>query len=409
MGEVTVLEEAGRATYRGKYLENRKIFSESVRIIFDFNFLLEEFRPHTQALAPSAMPPNQDTPLSWKKILTNFCEILFLIGFVQLFTTLFGAANAVSAISTATALLLCTKLNLGVKNWQAPLLIVFLFLVIPVGSHYSLIHPAAGIFINFSAIFLLVMGTCQEYNSKIYLPFVVCYIFSQGTPVEGKAFTYRVIGMAAGGILVAIVYLLCHLKRNSFPGIWALCCETHLSSEQIKFAFRLAFALSMGMLIGDLMDFPRTAWIGMTVNTLILPVQEDMRKRLIPRVGANFIGCAVFFLVFQILLPEHLFTIGLFLTSFFYMFARRYLWQQVFVAINAMVGGLVFFENSAPMTMRMRLMAVFIGVGVTLVTYVVNRYLQPFDRMDAWLQKRKQAPSSQTAKTTKQDRRDLAA
>ena len=354
-----------------------------MRIIFDFNFLLEEFRPHTQALAPSAMPPNQNTPLSWKKALINFCEILFLIGFVQLFTALFGATNAVSAISTATALLLCTKLNLGVKNWQSSLLIVFLFLVIPIFSHYSLIHPIAGIFINFSAIFLLVIGTCQEYNSKIYLPFVVCYIFSQGTPVEGEVFTYQVIGMAAGGVLVGIVYLLCHLKQNSFPGIWTLCCGTHLASEQIKFAFRLAFSLSIGMLIGDLMDFPRTAWIGMTVNTLILPVQEDMHKRLIPRVGANFIGCALFFLVFQLLLPEHLFTIGLFFTSFFYMFARQYLWQQVFVSINALVGGLVFFENSAPMTMGMRLMAVFVGVGVVLITYLISHYLQPLDRVES--------------------------
>ncbi len=342
---------------------------------FDFDIDLEHFQAHTQALAPSAMPGPKAKRVTIKSILINLGIIGLLIGSIFLYTGIFGARNAVSAISLVTALLMFIKTDIGIKTSHAPIVILVMFLFTGAASHVGAMNPYIGIPVNFAAIFLIVTFCCQSVTSKVYLPFVVCYIFSQGNEVYGMDFLQRMIGLAAGSLVVGGVYLFCHRYTKNSRGITSLIREIHLTSMRTRFAFRLAFSLTLGMFIGDLFDLPRTAWIGMTINSLILPFLSETKARFPYRVLAQFVGSAIFFLVFELFLPGQWYIIGLFLTSFIYLFFTDYRIQQIFVSINALVGATAFTDTAGSIVMRIEL--VFLGAAIVVLTNVIAIYVNP--------------------------------
>lgn len=344
---------------------------------FEFHFDLEHFQANTQALAPSAMPQNSKRKLTIKKILMNLSIITFLLGFVFIYTSFFGSKNAVGAISIATAMLTFTQVDMGIKTRHAPFVIILLFLFTAFSSHCGVWNPYLGLAVNFISIFIVVICSCQVVTTQIYLPFVVCYIFNQGNPVEGMDFINRVIGLAIGGILVSIVYVIFHKKKHATHGLLSLIHNVHPTALRTRFAIRLAFSLTLGMFIGDLLALPRTAWICMTINSLILPFIHETRPRFLFRIAAQFIGSAVFFLTFGLLLPENWYIIGLFLTSYIYMFATHYFLQQIFVSINALVGALAIAEPISVISMRIHY--VLIGATIVILTNLIAVYVNPID------------------------------
>ena len=296
---------------------------------FDFDFDLEHFQADTQALAPSAMPASKKG-FNIKRILLNLAVISFLIGFIFLYTGLFGAKNAVSAISIATAMLMFINVDMGIKTSHAPIVIIVMFLFTGISSHFGTWNPFLGIAVNFISIFLIVTFSCQAITSKVYLPFVVCYIFSQSNAVYEMDLVKRMIGLLAGGILVSAVYVFFHRKTKHRRGILSLLKEVRPTSLRTRFALRLAFSLTLGMFLGDIFALRRTAWICMTINSLVLPFLHETRKRFPFRLLAQLPAAAIVYLFFVLIMPKEWYIVGLFFTSFLYMFATNYFIQQIF-------------------------------------------------------------------------------
>lgn len=346
---------------------------------FEFHFDLEHFQADTQALAPSAMPQNKKRKRILIHALINLAVIVFLLGFIFLYTSIFGSKNAVGAISIATSMLMFTQLDMGIKTSHAPFAIAMLFLFSAFASHCGVWNPFLGIAVNFISIFLIVTFSCQAVTTKVYLPFVVCYIFNQGNPVEGRDFLMRIAGLLIGSIMVGIVYVIFHRKKKYNRGILSLLKEVHPTSLRTRFALRLAFALTLGMFIGDIFNLPRTAWIGMTINSLILPFVHETRPRFPHRILAQLSGAAIFYLVFALLLPKEWYIVALFFTSYFYMFFSNYHLQQICVSINAMVGALAVTD--ALHVIAMRIEFVLIGAAIVVLTNVIAIYGRPIDRL----------------------------
>ena len=345
---------------------------------FDFAIDLEHFQADTQALAPSAMPASKKG-FNIKRILLNLAVISFLIGFIYLYTALFGAKNAVSAISIATAMLMFLNVDMGIKTSHAPILIITMFLFTGISSHFGTWNPFLGIAVNFISIFLIVTFSCQAITSRVYLPFVVCYIFSQGTPVYEMDLVKRMIGLLAGGILVSIVYVISHRKTKHHRGILSLFKEIHPTSLRTRFALRLAFSLTLGMFLGDIFGLRRTAWICMTINSLVLPFLHETRKRFPFRLLAQLPAAAIVYLFFVLIMPKEWYVVGLFFTSFLYMFATNYFIQQIFVATNALVGAMTFTD--APDAILMRFVLVSLGAAIVVVTNVIAIWINPITIM----------------------------
>lgn len=89
------------------------------------------------------------------------------------------------------------------------------------------------------------------------MPFLLCYIFTQSTPVYDIGFRYAVWpSLAAGGALVGIVYFIVHRKKPC-PKVGVLDAIKNTASAytsvKTKFFLRMAIGMTIAMFIGDML------------------------------------------------------------------------------------------------------------------------------------------------------------
>ena len=332
---------------------------------------MEGLGAQAQAMSPAAMPPGQKRKLTLLLILKNLAKVAFLCGCVYGFTLLFDTSNAIIGITIASAILMFLNVDLGVRPVQAASLIFYLFLHVGAFSYISLINPYLGVLVNLVAIYLMLTLSGQHVQHKSYFPFLTCYIFAVGSPVDGAAYGYRMLGLAAGGLLVALVYLVRHHKGKQTRSILDIFKEIHFSSTRHRFIVRMTAGVVVAMFIGDVFQLNRPAWIAMTVLSLTVPFVHEARKRIVQRVVGTIIGAFVFVILFEYLIPPQFHVWCLLITLFISLFITHYQWQMVFVTINSLNGGLIFY--SANTAIEIRLAWIFVGIGIVIGLNLLSR------------------------------------
>lgn len=335
------------------------------------DFLMEGLGAQAQAMSPAAMPPGQKRKLTILLILKNLAKVAFLFGFVYGFTLLFDTSNAIIGITIGSAILMFLNVDLGVRPVQAACLILYLFLHVGAFSYLSLLNPYLGVLVNLVAIYLMLTLSGQHVQHKSYFPFLTCYIFAVGSPVQGEAYGYRMLGLASGGLLVAVIYLIRHHKGKQARSILDIFKEIHFASTRHRFIVRMTLGVVLAMFIGDVFHLNRPAWISMTVLSLTVPFVHEARKRIIQRVVGTIIGAFVFVILFEYLIPPQLHVWCLLVTLFISLFVTHYQWQMVFVTINSLNGGMIFY--SADVAIEIRLAWIFVGIGIVVGLNLLSR------------------------------------
>lgn len=343
------------------------------------DFLMEGLGAQAQAMSPAAMPPGKKRKFTILLVLRNLAKVAFLFGFVYGFTLLFDESNAIIGITIASAVLMFLNVDLGIRPVQAALLIFYLFLHVGGFSYISLFNPYLGVLINIFAIYSMLTLSGQHVQHKSYFPFLTCYIFAVGSPVDGLAYGHRMLGLAAGGIVVAGVYLVRHHKSQQTRSILDIFKQIHFTSTRHRFILRMTAGMVIAMFIGDVFNLNRPAWISMTVLSLTVPFVHEARKRIVQRVVGTVVGAFVFVILFEYLIPPQFHVWCLLATIFISLFITNYQWQMVFVTINSLNGGLIFY--SADMAIEIRLAWIFVGIGIVLGLNLLSK-LDLLERME---------------------------
>ena len=100
------------------------------------------------------------------------------------------------------------KLDIGIKHTQAPFVIFGLFVLTGLSAFVAAINPWLGLLINFITVCAIMVLSGQRAEYRSFMPFLLCYIFTQSTPVYDIDFGMRMASLAAGGALVGIVYFI---------------------------------------------------------------------------------------------------------------------------------------------------------------------------------------------------------
>ncbi len=345
---------------------------------------MEGLASQAQAMSPAAMPPGKKRKFTILLILKNLAKVAFLFGFVYGFSLLFDTSNAIIGITIGSALLMFTKVDLGIKPIQASLVIFYLFLHVGLFSYVSLINPYLGILVNGAAIYFMLTLSGQQVQQKSYFPFLTGYVFSVGTPVSGADYGYRLLGLAAGGALTAIVYYLFHRKQTPSRNVLDVFRQIHFTSTRHRFIVRMTVGLVIAMFIGDVFDIQRPAWISMTVLSLTVPFTHEAKKRIVQRVIGTIVGAIVFVILFEYLIPQQFRVWCLLATLFISLFITNYQWQMVFVTINSLNGGMIFY--SADVAIEIRLALVFLGIAIVVALNLIAK-LDVLDRIDIAVRK----------------------
>ena len=289
-----------------------------------------------------AKPPKKPAsrPIKILKLIgTKTLLYAFIIAFIVGFSALFGQNALYIGVSIVTGLLMFLKLDIGVKHKQAPFVIFGLFIWSGAAAFIAAISPWLGLAVNFITVYAIMLLGGQRAEYRSFIPFLLCYIFCQSTPVQGVEFGLRMASLAAGGALIAAVYYPLHRKKPCPPtGIWQAARNTlsAFSSEKNRFFLRMAIGMTIAMFIGDMIGSARTMWLSLPVFSLTQLKPTETAHRTVYRVFATIIGGLLYIAIFDFTIPAEYLNLGLLITGYFYTYITKYQFQQIFVVISAL-------------------------------------------------------------------------
>lgn len=285
-----------------------------------------------------------------KKPTNKIVKILKLIGIktlmfafilltIVVFIIAFGSPGVYTGVATATGLLMFTQLDLGIKRNQAPFVIFGLFILAGVSSFVGAINPWLGLLVNFISVCAIMVLSGQRAEYRTYIPFLLCYVFTQGTPVYGIDFGMRMASLATGGALIGLVYFIVHRKKPSpSVGVLGAIKDTALSYSSVKtrFFLRIAISMTIVMFIGDMIGSIRTVWFTLPILSLSQLTPHDTAVRSAYRFFATIIGGLLYIAIFDFIIPADYLYVGLLVAGYIYTFIPKYQFQQVFTVISAL-------------------------------------------------------------------------
>lgn len=318
------------------------------------------------AMSPAAIPSGHNHKGFFKRALINLLIIAFMFGLVELYNLCFGSNNGLIGLTIALAIISFFRTDIGIKPLQGAFVVFGVFILTGVATFLSSFNPLIGVVVNFTSIYFILTMTGHQPMAKAYYPVLSCYLFAQGSHVYGADYGFRMLGIACGGLLVAIVYFIRHRKIKRKRNVLDIFRETHLCSIRTKFFIRLTTGLTIAMFIGDLFHVLKPVWISFTVLSLVHPFVHESRKKIVYRIIGTIVGGVLFFVLFEWVVPQPWHPVLLILTGYIYLFLRTYWIQQVFITLNSLSGAMVFLQADAAFEMRI----VFMLIGVAIVVLI---------------------------------------
>lgn len=307
-----------------------------------------------------------------KKLIGNLIMMLAIIVFISIFSKFFGSANTLVGVTIITAALMFSAMDVSIKFKDAIASIIIVFTLMGVTSYVSMLNAFWGIPLNFISVFIIVYIFSNKVENKAYLPFMLCYVFMQGSPIRGmNEFIIRIAALFIGSIIVALVYYFTHKKakdddKRSIKEMFTTAFDK--KSIQANFALRMAIGITIAMFIGSYFGFEKGMWISATVLSLTQPYYEQTKERIPQRIFGTVIGAIAFIVIFYFIVPKSLDSMVVLILSYIYMFVKPYKYQMIFVTLNALSAAMILFDFTVSVPMRI----VFMLVGV-VIAIIVNK------------------------------------
>ena len=324
-----------------------------------------------------------------KLLAPKFMVFLFCIAFMGGYTEFFGVENTTVGVTLLMGVLIFMESDFGFNLKQAVLSIPFMFMLMGISSKLALIDPFLGIFINFITIWVLLTISSHDTSFDNHITFLMGYVFCQGYDLDGELYLSRLLSLFLGSLLIAGVYYMIHKKKDYDLTIKQLFTAFDIYSLRTQWYLKLTVVLTATLFICDYFNFTQGVWMGLTVVSLMQPVDVEHTKRGKHRLPATIIGCVGFYLVFEYIVPPQYMIPVSMLMGFASMFANTYFIKNIFTAFNALIPAMLLF--SPVDAIKIRLFANLAGV-VIAVTFdaLGNHYF-------AYMAKRKKALEEENA------------
>lgn len=318
------------------------------------------------------MNKNGKIKIEPKLLIKNLILIICVILFVSLYGAIFGSENTLVGVCAITAMLMFCGVHLSLKFSEAIITTVISFVLMGVSSQLSVLNPFLGLAINFISLFVLSYLFTNKLETKAYLPFILCYIFLEGTPISWDKFPKRLLSLLVAGVLIAIVYYFTHKKNDDSDhlSISEMIKNMRKDSLQFNFSLRMAVSVSLAMFVGSLFGFQKSMWISMTAMSLTQPHFDDTKVRIKERFFGTLIGSVIFLILFVYIVPEQFSTLVLLVLSYIYSFVNEYKVKIIFITLNSLGSAMILFNPGVSIPMRIAF--VVVGIGIALI---VNKVL----------------------------------
>lgn len=196
--------------------------------------------------------------------------------------------------------------NFQFKNKPTTMAISVFLLYLGCGlcAALSLLNPVLGILINFIYIGIIMIHTCVPFEYRSFIPFLLCYIFCQSSPVSLHGTVMRMIGIFSGALIMVVLILWKHRHQTQIEYLSYRECLQQSYTTNKGFVIRIVLGLSIAMFIGQAFHLVRPLWISIVVMSLTQRDFEQTKERVLHRIYVTVISSCLFVLLFQFLVPD---------------------------------------------------------------------------------------------------------
>lgn len=148
-----------------------------------------------------------------KVIISNTIMFIFIVAFIIVFKSIFGGANTLIGVTTATAMLMLLQKDLTLSPIKNTILLILLNVGLGVAATLANMNMWIAIPINLITMFVLSYSLCYNLRSPMYLPFSLQYLFLLVNPVSSSELPMRFLALISGAIIIMLVQLIAN--RNN--------------------------------------------------------------------------------------------------------------------------------------------------------------------------------------------------
>lgn len=314
-----------------------------------------------------------------KIMLKNLITLGLIIMFMSTYVSIFGQENSLTGVGIVTAFIFFLGTDLGVKRKSGTFLLFALLLSTVCVPYFAAINPYFGFVLNFLGIFLIMLFTSQRMDYKIYIVFILMYVFNEGNPVHGEAFVLRLISMVIFGLLMMLIYWFKNSNDTEYQQLKEI--PKTVNVDHLSFCIKLAFSLSIAMLVSQVFQIYKHMWFTVTMFSLCQMHEKETFSRMKHRTIYTVLGGIIYVLVFGFFVPEHMLVYFTLVINYVYSFIKRYDIKILFITVNTLLANQIFFNSNYESALA-RILLVILGVlftyGITKINFDdIGKKLKP--------------------------------
>lgn len=318
--------------------------------------------------------PKKNPPI-WKQMIENAFRFAFNLAFVLVFQFLFGAENVLPGVAISVGLTMFPDSYIGVRPLTMAFIIAGLYTSCVAAGQAALISPVAALVVNCLFVLLIMILTCEPAMYKPAISFLLCFVFSQATPVAPERFLLRFSGALIGGGVVAFVTMAKWYQQGHWNEGRRLKEQVRLCISRRGYIVRMSVGIAIAMFIGMALHLKKPLWISIVVMSLTQLHYHETLERIRHRLWGNIVGILFFVVVFRMLVPEKwAFGMVLFL-GYVSFFTSEYKYKQIVNAVSAVNASLVLLDTSTAIENRLACLAG--GAVIVLLLYLIQKMARP--------------------------------
>ncbi|MDF0480377.1 FUSC family protein [Vagococcus sp. PNs007] len=301
--------------------------------------------------------------ISKQTIIYNLIQIIFIVLFISISTTLFGQQEQLTAVAAVTGLLMFYYVPLPINPKAGSLLVSLPWPIIGLVSYLASLNSWAGFILNFTTLFILTLLMGKPFHFKYYIAYTLLYIFSATSIESNFNLSKRIIYLSLVGIISFITYLVKHRQTQNDTPLKTMIKEALNDTPLIHFSIKMSLGISLVLLIASLNFFDKSMWICMTVMSLTQLDSNVMKKRMLHRTFGTLIGIVCYLILFRFIVPTHYAIYLTLILGYVYTFIEDYFIQIIFITMNALFAAQAIWPTSGAVIHRVS----FILIGACLV------------------------------------------
>ncbi len=309
---------------------------------------------------------NRKEKIKWTLVylMKILLTVMFCFTFVTITALWWGNENSIVGVVILLSLLTLRQADFGIRTLHGTGVVLIIFGILLIGPRLSnALGPWGALMVNLVCLMGIMVFGCHHVMMSNQFTFVLGYLLLQGYDVEGHAWLVREAALTGGGLLCAGIFAWKHRHQHYRRTIADIFKEFDLRSTRTGWQLKMAVGVSLALFFADLLQIPRSMWIGICTMSMLVPFFEDTVYRAKRRAPFTLAGC-ILFTVLYYLIPESAFGYVGILGGIGVGLSATYSWQTVFNVLGALSVAVNMFGLAGAIFLR-------IGLNVLATVYVL--------------------------------------